>query len=72
MDTTPYWLMPILRRFRRLTETSMSNVAIVGSGLTRDYRRLAHATAGQKVALFDRERCARRITDTPRPTLRLT
>jgi glycine/D-amino acid oxidase-like deaminating enzyme len=70
LDTTPYWLTEPIRDYPQLDRDLRVDVAIVGGGITGVTAAYLLKSAGRKVALLDRRRCAE--ADTGHTTAHLT
>src|SRR5438477_9431972 len=71
LDTTPYWLdSATLPRFSKLSQDIDVDVAVIGGGITGVTAAYLLKKAGRRVALIERDRCAR--VDTGHTTAHLT
>ena len=70
-DTTPYWATSAtFPQFARLAEDLVTDVVVVGAGMTGLSAAYLLATAGKRVVVLERDRCA--MTDTGHTSAHLT
>ena len=71
IDTTPYWTTTAtFPQFAKLAEDLVTDVVVVGGGITGLTTAYLLAQAGKRVAVLERDRCA--MTDTGHTSAHLT